>query len=217
MQVFSLDYLLRPAKIVPQEGKSPVIVMIHGYGSNKEDLFSFAEELPEQYVIVSVQAPYPLSDFGYAWYAIDLYSERWCDIVQAKTSQGQILTFIDQICNSYDLDRDNVTLLGFSQGCILSLSIALSFPDKVHRVVGLSGYIESSMLDSNFSKNDFSQLKIYLSHGASDQVIPIEWARESVPFLQNLNIDFTYEEFPVGHSVSPQNFYSFREWIKKNP
>ena len=52
-----------------------------------------------------------------------------------------------------------------------------------------------------------------MSHGASDQVIPVEWARQTPDFLKNLDIKYKYEEFPVGHGVSPQNFYSFRDWL----
>ena len=46
-----------------------------------------------------------------------------------------------------------------------------------------------------------------------DQVIPIDWARQTPVFLKSLNIQHTYSEFPVGHGVAPQNFYELRDWI----
>jgi len=51
--------------------------------------------------------------------------------------------------------------------------------------------------------------------GSVDQVIPIDWARKTAPFLSKLNIKHTYSEFPVGHGVAPQNFYEFKSWLEE--
>lgn len=211
MEDFSLKYLLKPAKNTNQP--APALFMIHGYGSNEADLFSFATALPDEYAIFSLQAPYALPEFGYAWYSIDLSSERWFDVVQAKTSVNQILEFIEKACQVYNLNSEKISLLGFSQGCILSLAIGLSFPSKIHKIIGLSGYLEEKLLDKLYTKNDFSNLEIYLSHGVSDQVIPFEWAEESYKKIKKIGISCIYEKYPTGHTVSPQNFYSFRDWL----
>lgn len=62
MKGFSLNYLVRPAIIEQENGKSPAIFMLHGYGQNKEEFFSIANELPQEYIVISIQAPYKLSD-----------------------------------------------------------------------------------------------------------------------------------------------------------
>jgi phospholipase/carboxylesterase len=189
--------------------------MFHGYGSNEEDLFSFASELPEELEVISVRAPYDLDPFGYAWYAINFDAEygKWSDDVQAKKSRDKIADFMDEAIETFNLDEENITLLGFSQGTILSYAVALSFPEKVKNVVALSGYINEGILRKDYAKKDHSKLHIYASHGQVDQVIPVEWAQKTPDFLKKLNINFTYEEFPVGHGVSQQNFYSFRKWL----
>lgn len=190
--------------------------MFHGYGSDEKDLFSFAHELPEKLCIISVRAPYRLEPFGYAWYAINFDAEhgKWSDEEQAKASRDKILGFIDEACTAYHLDKDRITLLGFSQGTILSYAVALSDPDKFKNVIALSGYINENILTENSSGKDYGSLKIYASHGTVDQVIPIEWAQKAPEILRKLGIDHVYEEFPSGHGVSPQNFYSFKEWLK---
>ncbi len=189
--------------------------MFHGYGSNEEDLFSFAAELPEELEVISVRAPYDLDPFGHAWYAINFDAEygKWSDDEQAKESRDKIVAFMDESIAAFDLDKENITLLGFSQGTILSYAVALSFPEKVKNVVALSGYINERILREDYPEKDHSQLHIYASHGQVDQVIPVEWAQKTPDFLKKLNIDFTYEEFPIGHGVSQQNFYSFRKWL----
>ncbi len=210
----SLEHLIRPS--VLKEGKPPVLFMFHGYGSNEEDLFSFAPELQETFCIISVRAPYPMQPFGNAWYTINFDAEhgKWSDDEQAKLSRDKISVFIDEACKAYSLDTENITLLGFSQGTVLSYAVALSYPEKIKNVIALSGYINEGILEDGYDKKNHENLKIYASHGQVDQVIPPEWAQRIPGFLENLGIDHIYEEFPVGHGVSPQNLASFKKWLE---
>jgi len=212
-QTLHLEHNYRPAKN-PSENP-PAIIMLHGFGSDENDLFSFAGELPDKYAIISLKAPIRLEPYGYAWYNIyfDNSQGKFSDDEQAIASRELVLKCIDEVVEKYDVDGENITLLGFSQGTILSFAVALSYPEKVKNVIGLSGYINEKILKEGFEKNDFSKLKIYTSHGSVDQVIPVEWARKTAPFLKKLNIDFTYSEFPVGHGVAPQNFYELKNWL----
>ncbi len=211
----SMTYLVRPA--TPQKKNAPVLMMLHGYGSNEEDLFSFASELPQELCVLSVRAPYDLDPYGHAWYAINFDAEqgKWSDDQQAIASREKIVGFIEGACKAFDLDESNVTLLGFSQGTILSYAVALSYPEKIKNVIALSGYINEGILDSAYASKDHSKLSFYISHGQVDQVIPIEWAQKAPPFLNQMGITHQYEEFPVGHGVAPQNFHSFKSWLEK--
>ena len=210
----SLEHLIRPSTL--KTDNVPVLFMLHGYGSNEQDLFSFASELPEELFIISIRAPYNLEPYGHAWYAINFDAEqgKWSDDEQAIESREKIITFIDEACKTYNLDTANITLLGFSQGTILSYAVALSYPEKVKNVIALSGYINEGILLEGFENKNHSKLNFYSSHGQVDAVIPIEWAQRAPEFLNELGIVNTFEEFPVGHGVAPQNFYSFRDWLK---
>ncbi|MHA7831194.1 MAG: alpha/beta hydrolase [Flagellimonas sp.] len=216
LKPLSLEYLLRPSSKV--SGKVPALFMFHGYGSNEEDLFSFASELPGEFMVISVKAPYSLEPFGHAWYAINFDAEqgKWSDDEQAKESREKIVTFIDEAIEAYDIDKANITLLGFSQGTILSYAVALSYPEKVRNVVALSGYINKNILVDDYALKDHSDLNFYVSHGQVDQVIPLEWAEKSPEFLKKLKISTTYHEFPIGHGVSQQNFFSFKKWLEEH-
>src|SRR5699024_2451065 len=105
--------------------------------------------------------------------------------------------------------------MGFSQGAILSYAAALSFPEKVRQVVAMSGYIHEDLLKKGYTENDFSHLRFFSSHGMIDEVVPVDWDRKTQPFLQQLNIDSTYKEFPVGHGVTPENFKAVLDWLKQ--
>ncbi|WP_136666794.1 alpha/beta hydrolase [Flavobacterium sp. H122] len=211
----SLYHLVREPKI--KQEKNPLLVLLHGYGSNEEDLFSFASELPEEYYVISARAPYSLMHGAYAWYAInfDADEKKFSDLDQARTSRDLIVQFIDELVANYPIDVEKVTLIGFSQGCILSYSVALSYPQKVQRIVGMSGYFNEDIAIENYQENDFSNLQIFASHGNADQVVPVEWARKAKPTLDSLGIKNIYKEYPVGHGVAPQNFYDFRNWLEE--
>ena len=208
----SLEYLYHPP--VQSEAKG-AFFLLHGYGSNEEDLFSFVGDLPGNYHYFSLRAPFGLDPFGYAWYAIDFDAPegKWSNTEQAVESRGAILHFIEEACDAYAIDRDNLNLLGFSQGCILSFALALSFPERFKRVVGLSGHINPQMLEENYASKDHKHLKIYSSHGQLDPVIPVAWAQRTPPFMKELGIDLQFDEFPIGHGVSPQNFQALKEWL----
>jgi len=211
----TLHHLVREPKNKLE--KNPLLLLLHGYGSNEEDLFSFASELPEEYYVISARAPYDMMYGSYAWYAInfDADENKFSDIGQAQNSRDLIATFIDEIVSSYAIDANNVTLIGFSQGCILSYAVAVSYPEKVQRVVAMSGYFNEEIATENFKENDLSKLKIFASHGSVDQVVPVDWARNSIPKIKDLGIEIEYKEYPIGHGVSPQNFYDFRNWLQK--
>ena len=211
----SLFHIVREPKI--KLDKNPLLLLLHGYGSNEEDLFSFASELPEEYFVVSARAPYDMMYGSYAWYAInfDADENKFSDIGQAKLSRDLIVKFIDELIENYPIDAKNITLIGFSQGSILSYAVALSYPEKVQRLVAMSGYLNTEIAVDGFEKNDFTNLKIFASHGTVDQVIPVDWARKSPGILENLGISCVYKEYPIGHGVSPQNFYDFKSWLQQ--
>ena len=209
----SLKYLIK--KPQSETEKAPLILLLHGYGSNAEDLFSFVGELPENAIIVSAQAPYDLQYGSYAWYAIDFDADenKFSHLNQARISRDLIAIFIDELLQNYAIDNDQVTLIGFSQGTILSYAVALSYPEKIQKVVAFSGYLNLDIVKENYQKNNFSKLKMFISHGAQDQVIPVEWARKAPSLLNDIGVQNTYHEYQMGHGINQPNFLDFKKWF----
>ncbi len=208
-----LQYIKREPKKVTEN--PPLLILLHGYGSNEQDLFSFAEELPDEFLIVSAQAPIEMGYGAYAWFSInfDGNNEKFYDLEEAAESVQKIASFIDEIKAKYTTNPDKTFLLGFSQGTILSYTLSLTIPNKVQYVIGLSGFINEALTSQEIStdiKTDY-----YISHGTVDQVIPVDWARKAPEFLTKHNLKNVYSEYPVGHGVAPQNFYSFKKWIEE--
>ena len=88
--------------------------------------------------------------------------------------------------------------------------------EMIRNLMALSGYIDLKVVEEGFQEKAIDKLNIYISHGQVDQVIPAEWAQASSDTLKSLGIKHTYEEYPVGHGVSPQNFYSLKAWLEQH-
>ena len=205
----ALEYIERPP--LDPTKKAPLMVLLHGYGSNEKDLFSFASELPEELHIISLKAPHNLNSNSHAWYSInfDADQNKFSDLEEAKTSLENITAFLNEIIGQKNIDASKVFVLGFSQGAILSYALALN-TGQIPYVIALSGYLNEELLKNAVHSNtDF-----FISHGSVDQVIPVAWAQKAPVFLTKRNIENIYKEYPVGHGVHPQNFYDFKNWLE---
>ena len=182
-----LDFLIRRSKNTNQKAGS--IFMFHGYGSNKEDLFSLEQYLPQSHTIISLEAPLKLPFGGFSWFDID-YSDviennldkRYKEI---NESIDGLLFNIDRHIESEKLDKNDVTILGFSQGGSICWKLGLDFSERFRRIIPLSSFIHPSYLNEDL--NYYKDLDIYSSHGTLDEVIPISLVEnyiEALMFVQ---------------------------------
>ena len=212
----SIKYLIKEPQSKTSE--SPLLLLLHGFGSNESDLHSFANYLPENHYIVSIRAPFKLPNGGFAWYNISFDEDmnKFNDHDQAKDSINMIINFIEELSNKYLIDKDKISLLGFSQGTILSYALCLNYPEKFKNIIGFSGYIDEAMINVESKNIDYSRLNLYISHGKDDPVIPVDWARKSTEVLKRNKINYSFNEFNSGHTISSENFYDFKNWLESN-
>jgi len=112
MKKLSLDYISREPNQITEN--TPLLILLHGYGSNEEDLFSFATELPEELIIISARAPQNLGFGSYSWYTINFTADagKFSDIPEAISARDLISSFIDEIQNEYKITPEKTFLLG---------------------------------------------------------------------------------------------------------
>ena len=128
----------------------------------------------------------------------------------AKNSVDMIIKNIDLLSERYELDSEDLSILGFSQGAILSWALGFYKPNKIRRIMPISGLLHESVITKN--KPTFLA---YASHGIEDNVIPIEKAREFIVPISNNNSGIHYKEFNDGHNISQENFSELLKWIEK--
>ena len=206
-----LEYKIRKSAIENQ--KNPSIILLHGYGSDENDLFSFAEYLPKKYTIISLRAPFETPMGGYCWFSINFNNsnEKWSDHKQAYQSILNLESQIDFFIQKYNLEPDQIDLLGFSQGAVLSWTLLLDFSIKINRAVCLSGYIDKSLLKEDIYS--YRDIIAYSSHGTNDPVIPFDWAKTSIESLKENNPNVVFNSFQAAHNVSQENFQSILNWL----
>ena len=206
-----LEYKIRKSALENQ--KNPSIILLHGYGSDENDLFSFAEYLPKKYTIISLRAPFQTPMGGYCWFSINFNNsnEKWSDHKQAYQSILNLESQIDFFIQKYNLDPDQIDLLGFSQGAVLSWTLLLDFSIKINRAVCLSGYIDKSLLKEDIYS--YRDIIAYSSHGTNDPVIPFDWAKTSIESLKENNPNVVFNSFQDAHNVSQENFQSILNWL----
>ena len=206
-----LEYKIRKSAIENQ--KNPSIILLHGYGSDENDLFSFAEYLPKKYTIISLRAPFETPMGGYCWFSINFNNsnEKWSDHKQAYQSILNLESQIDFFIQKYNLEPDQIDLLGFSQGAVLSWTLLLDFSIKINRAVCLSGYIDKSLLKEDIYS--YRDIIAYSSHGTNDPVIPYDWAKTSIESLKENNPNVVFNSFQDAHNVSQENFQSILNWL----
>lgn len=211
----NLDYLVRePENITSQ---TPILFMLHGYGSNEQDLFSFRETLPNDWIIVSFRAPHDTQFEGYSWYDINFNDpENFIDVPQAKESLQAVLESMLKIINHYELTESKAHLCGFSQGGILCYALALKHPELFNRVACMSSYPEDKILEGIVKdKKKLEGLRFFISHGTDDAVIPLEWGRKAADLLYDLSCYFTFREYMSGHGVNQKNYMDLMDFFSK--
>ena len=195
--------------------KPPLLVLLHGVGSNEQDLFSLAGELDPRFAVVSARAPFTRFPGSYAWFDVEMLpgGEFRIDPGMWEESRGQLEAFITEAVAHYDADPGRVHLVGFSQGAIMSLSIMLTNPSLVAGVAAMSGRLLPEVRPLVRPGAELAGFPVLVVHGTEDAVIPVRYGREVNEFLQTLPVELAYQEFPMGHQVSAASLELVSTWL----
>jgi phospholipase/carboxylesterase len=197
-------------------GKPPLLLLLHGYGANEDDLFSLAPYVDERFMIVSARAPIMLQPVSYAWFNLGFTPQGIIvNPDEVESSRRTIHKFIGEIVEAYECDPNSVYLMGFSQGAMLSLAVALTYPGSAAGVVAMSGRVLPQALGQVTDKDTLTGLPIFLAHGSRDMLIPINHGREARAKLSELPIELTYREYDMGHEISYDSLKDIVEWLKE--
>jgi phospholipase/carboxylesterase len=212
MKTLPLVYLVRQPVI--EAGTPPLLLLLHGIGSNEHDLFGLAPFLDQRFLIISVRAPNTLGPGSYAWFEADFTPQGpVINPEQAEASRKTLITFLREAVTAYGADPGRVYLMGFSQGAIMSASVALTQPELVAGAVLMSGRILPEIQPLLASDEKLAGLPILVVHGTADMVLPITYGRASRELLSSLPVDLTYHEYPMGHEVSQESLVDVTAWL----
>ena len=197
-----------------------VVIFLHGYGADGADLFSLNEPLSEQLpdcFFASPDAPRKCgaSPFGFEWFPIpDIDGSTISDMMQAlASSEKLIIKLIDGYKNRFSLDYSDIVLLGFSQGCMISLNIGLRQLNELGGIVGISGRL--LMPESLEERREDSYPPVMLIHGDADEVVPISSMHDAEKVLNKINVNVsTHISKNIGHGIAPDGLAKALEFMK---
>jgi phospholipase/carboxylesterase len=212
---FSLKHLVRQTTI-KSDSKPPVLILLHGYGSNEDDLFSLSEAIDGQWMVVSARGTMQSSPDTYNWYTIDRSTGKMVyDAKEVEKSCLVIGKFIEEVCQNYGADASRVVVAGFSQGAMMSAVVGLTMPEKVSGFGMFGGRILEEIKTQIAPLEQRKHLNAIVLHGIADERVPIQNARDCKANLEKWGIKHQYLEFAgEGHTISEGMLDAFVGWMK---
>ena len=194
-------------------GPHPTLILLHGRGSDENDLLGLASHLDERLLIISARAPYPFQESygGYTWYEMIEIG-----IPQAQTFKNSLdllKRFLGEVISAYSADPSCLYLMGFSMGAVMSYAIALNEPDLVSGIIAHSGYI-ADVEGVDFNSDKLEGLDFFIAHGTHDGVIPVDFSQGARDFLEGTQAKVVYREYPMDHQISEESLRDVVAWLR---
>jgi phospholipase/carboxylesterase len=196
---------------LPATSPSPtgVMVLLHGWGANHQDLVELAPyfNLPEyQFICPNGLFEHPFSDIGRMWYSFTGAGELTDRSISELATSRKVLTdWMRSLPEYTGVPLSRTWIGGFSQGGAMSLDLGLNLP--VAGVIVLSGYLHPDRQSTSPTP------PILIVHGTQDEVVPLAAARRTRNTLQDRGIEVNYQEFDMGHTIVPQVLAVVRNFV----
>ena len=213
-------YILSTTSISPLSGNKPkqAIILCHGYGGDGKDISSLAINwqrfLPDA-IFLCPNAPEvcSINPQGYQWF--DLSSDKEEEILEKSLlAEEKLSLYLDQVTENFDLEASSLALVGFSQGCMISIQTSIKKIKKINCLVGYSGKIINQ---KHLTNNINSKPKIFLMHGENDTIVSPTYMLEAKEYLNNHGINVKTKMFKnCEHKIPVEGSSLGLGFLKKN-
>lgn len=209
----SLRYLA--ALPTERSANPPMIILLHGYGSNEEDLFGLRTRLPENYIVISARAPLKADVGGYQWFNREIVNGKYTGRKQdLENSRKALIKFIGEAVAKYHADPKRVILGGFSQGAMMCYEVGLTAPGKVKGIGVLSGKIPESLLPRIDKSAAAKKLSIFIAHGTADSRLPYADSKSAYDTLTHLGFRVHLHSYSdMDHTISNEVIVDLAKWL----
>ncbi|WP_442587655.1 alpha/beta hydrolase [Pedobacter sp. AW31-3R] len=208
----ALHYVVRQPKL--HTDKVPLVILLHGVGSNEQNMFSFADALPDKFKVVSARGPLMLGKDSYGWFQVQFGSQGpVINEMQAEKSRKVILQFIEDLKTVEEFDEHQVYLMGFSQGGIMSYSVALTSPEKIAGIAVMSGRLLPEVKPLVVSSERLKKLRIFISHGKQDPVLRFGFATDALSYLEGKGLQPDFHAFDEVHKINGEMLAEVIRWL----
>jgi phospholipase/carboxylesterase len=214
------SYILEATSISPLSKNKPrqAIILCHGYGGDGKDISALAINwqrfLPDA-IFLCPNAPEVCTDNpqGYQWF--DMASEKEETMFEKSlAAEEKLNTFLDQVINNFQLESSNLALVGFSQGCMMSIQAGLKRKEQINCIIGYSGKVINQ---KHLLENINSKPKIFLMHGANDTIVSPTHLLEAKEYLKKCGLKIKTKLFKnCEHNIPVEGRSLGLAFLKKN-
>ena len=194
------------------------IILLHGYGGDGNDIsiltLSWKRFLPNTiFLCPNGHEPCSINPNGFQWF--DLTSDKEEVILEKSlVAEEKLNTFLDQVFDNLQLESNNLALVGFSQGCMISIQVGLKREKKINCLIGYSGKVINQ---KHLSNNINSKPKIFLMHGANDTIVSPTYLLEAKEYLTKHGINAKIKMFKnCEHKIPVEGSSLGLGFLKKN-
>ena len=209
-----LTFLQRPAAATTP--RPWLLVLMHGVGSNQQDLMGLAPQIPERFHVLSLRAPFRMGPGAHAWFdfSIEPNGERSINEAQEAQSRALAAQAIASAAEQLGIPPERVVVGGFSQGGIMALSLLLTQPALMQAAMVWHGRLLTQMLPQAAPPDALRGKQMWLSHGTHDNVIPLAHAQAIAHHMAPLPVTLAYHEFPGAHEIRPSELAATVTWLE---
>ena len=207
-----LAYRIRqPAPLQPTR----CVVLLHGVGGNESNLLDLASGLDAQTLVILPRGPLQLGAQQFAWFSV-AFTPSGPSIVEqeAESARKALIRFVQGIQARHGIATQRTVIAGFSQGGIVSASVALSAPECVAGFAILSGRILPELKPHIAAEAKLQHLGAFIGHGERDSKLPVVWAQRSDQLLNELGVKHRTCLYPIDHTISAAMRDDFRRWLQ---
>lgn len=203
------EYELHLPEDYDETKRYPVIFTLHGKGSNERNMFSLTEPLAGRFIIIGIRGDLPLGA-GFQYYELKSLGNPIRELFDEAVRKLE--AFIDYASGKYAIDPSRRYVLGFSQGAILAMTLALTLGDRLKGIVALNGYVPA-FVKTDYRLRSVEQVSVFISHGEFDRVFPVQIGQETAAFFNTLNDRTVFRTYPSGHEVIESNRQDLLHWL----
>jgi phospholipase/carboxylesterase len=208
--------MLEYASRIPENARdgAPVLLLLHGRGSDERDLAALASHFPPETIVISPRAPFPGAPWGYgpgwAWYRY--IADDRPEPESFRTAQKELLWFVDRLEETLSVKPGPVSVGGFSQGGTMSLGLALTAPGRIASVLNFSGFLASHP-DVAATPETVKGTRFFWGHGTHDDSIPFSLAERGRAALAAAGAQLDAHDYDIGHWIAPEELADAVRWL----
>jgi phospholipase/carboxylesterase len=211
MEASSLFYKVAPPRY-NKDGPHPALILLHGRGTDENDLLGLTPSFDPRLLVVALRAPYGFPYGGYTWF--DLDEQNGINKDQLMTGCDALIQCLDEIQQKYPVDAKRIFLFGFSMGAMMSLTVSLTNPHRFKGIIAHSGLLPKED-KVKYQWNNLDGISFLIAHGTYDPIVPVELSRQANQRLLDAKADVLYREYPIQHSISEESLNDAAVWLQQ--